>query len=72
MYIAVEAPLIIKQVEFIAKKKFVAIAFDAENKIFVVNVASLAISDNNKVYSFYKAQIALLEVDKAFIIVFMK
>lgn len=51
----------------IGKKKFVAAAFDPENEIFVVYVMFFAIS--NEIHPFYIAQIALLNIDEAIIII---
>lgn len=54
-----------KQVVLVAKKEFATVAFYQKDLIFSVNIASLIISDTNKIYSSHKAQIASLNVDKA-------
>lgn len=68
LYTAAKALSTIKQVELIEKKKFVATALDPKNKIFIIHVVSLVISDN--VYPLYKVSIVLLKVNETFTIIF--
>lgn len=58
---------IIKQVELIGYKVFVAVAIDPEDNIFIVYVVFFTIFNN--IHSFHKAQIGLLQVDEALITV---
>lgn len=54
--------------ELIRKKELVVGVLDPEDEIFVVHIASLAISNINKMHLSCKAQIASLNVNKAPII----
>lgn len=56
--------------ELIAKKEFVATAFDLKDKIFRVHAAFLASS--NDIHLFCKVQIASLKVNEAFTTVFLE
>lgn len=49
----------------VGKNEFAIAALKSECEIFVVYTASLAISNTNKINSSHRAQIALLQVDKA-------
>lgn len=69
MYIVVEILSITRQIELIEKNEVAIATFNLENKTFVVYIASLTISN---VHSFYKAQIALLKANKAFITIFLE
>lgn len=51
--------------ELARKKKFIIVALDSEEKIFVFYVASFAISNTNKVYSSCKVSITSLKVNEA-------
>ena len=55
MYTTIKILLIMKQVEIMRKKKFVAIALDLKNKGLIIHIAS--ISKDLTVYLFYKAHI---------------
>lgn len=65
MYTAAKVFFITRQVELARKKKFTTTALGPEDETFVIYVASLVVSNINQTYLFYKAQIALLKVDKA-------
>ena len=53
MYTTAKALLITRQVELIGKKKFVVIALDQKNEVFVIHVAFISI--NSDIYSCHKA-----------------
>lgn len=55
----------------VRRKEFIAIAFNPENKTFIVYPAFFSISDNN-VYPSHRAQIVLLKINKAFTIVLLE
>ena len=63
LYIVTKVHPTTRGVEWIEKKKFVAIALDLEDKIFIVHVASIYLDSD--VNSSQKAQTALLEVVNA-------
>lgn len=65
-YTAAKAFFTTKQVELVRKKVFTITALNPEDEIIVVYIAFLAISNMNKVYLFYRAQMALLKVGKTF------
>lgn len=69
MYITIKTFLTTKQVELGRKKKFVAVFFNLDNKIFIIYIAFLT---NTTIHPFYTAQIALLILDKVFIVVLSK
>lgn len=50
------------------RKKLATVAFNSKDEIFVVYIATLAIC--NEIYSFCKAQLALLKLDETLITVF--
>lgn len=54
-----------RQAEFVKKKGFAWEALDLEDRIFVVYLASLVISNTNKFYRFMKSPMIFLQVDKA-------
>ena len=53
-----------RKVEIIREKKFAATALDANNKTFVINIGDLAELMIMLIYSFCKAQVALLTSTK--------
>ena len=55
-----------KQVEIIIKNKFAKITLEVDNKTFVAYVKALARSKIMLIYSFYKAQFALVISTKIF------
>lgn len=69
MYTTVKTLSTTKQMELVGKKEFTAIALIPNDEIFVVYIASLAISHTSKVYLFHKAQIAFLQVNEVLITV---
>lgn len=71
-YITVEALPNTKNVEFINRKDFAAIALEKNKETFVVHVAILLTAPKIEIYLSWIAQITLLLVDKAFIKVFSK
>lgn len=56
-YITFETLMTTKHIELVGEKKFAAVAFDLDDKTFMVNIASLTSTD---VHPFYRAQIASL------------
>lgn len=67
MYITIKVFPTIRQVKLNRKKEFVVAALNLEDEIFIVYVASLAIS--YEIHFFYKAQIVLLKFNKALTII---
>ena len=55
--------MIIKRLELIRKKEFVAATLNPKNKVFVVYISS--ISQDLDVHPFWRAQIASLSTDEA-------
>ena len=55
----------IRQIKLIRKKKFAIAIFDPKNEIFMIYIAFFNL--NSGIHLFYKAQIALLKIDKALI-----
>lgn len=68
-YIIIRTFLTIKQVELVRKKEFTTTAFDLDNKILIIHIVFLA---NSNIYLFFKAQVALLIKDEAFIVILFK
>lgn len=64
-----KALLPIKQVELIKRKEFIVVAFDSNNKTFVVYIASLT---STNIHSFCTIQIALLIQNNTSIVVSSK
>lgn len=65
MYIAAKTLFIICQVELINKKKLAKTALDENFETFVVYIAALK-APGITIYLFWKAQVAFLQVNKAF------
>lgn len=68
-YTTIETLPTTKQIKLVEKKKFIVIALDLNNEIFIIHVAFLICTN---VYLFHKAQIALLIHDNAPIVVLSK
>lgn len=64
-YIATEALSIIKKVEFIDKKRFMAVALDKNIETFIVYVAILFTALIIQVYSTRQVQVSLLFANKS-------
>lgn len=61
----------IKQIELVERKDFIIIAFNPENKVFVVYVIFLASLDSD-IHSYGKAELVFLFTKKAFITILSK
>ena len=69
-YTVVEILLMIRWLELIQKKEFVARTFDPKHKGFIVDIASM--SQDMHIHPFWRTQIALLKADKTVISILPK